>query len=87
MSVHIPTTLNLTRLKVNVFFLSEEKYSPELYMNDVKLDNIQLVRHLGHIITNDLTDDKDIMHQTSVYNRKANAVLLDLKHISDFKHM
>ena len=43
-------------------------------MNDVKL--------LGHIITNDLTDDKDIMHQTSMYNRKANAELSDFKHIS-----
>ena len=51
-------------------------------MNDVKLDNVQLVKHLGHIITSDLTDDKDIMHQTSTYNRKANAVLSDLKHIS-----
>ena len=31
----------------------------------------------------DLTDDKDIMHQTSMYNRKANAVLAYFKHISD----
>ena len=51
-------------------------------MNDVKLDNVQLVKHLGHIITSDLTDDKDIMHQTSIYNRKANAVLSDFKNIS-----
>ena len=51
-------------------------------MNDIKLDNVQLVKHLGHIITSDLTDDKDIMHQTSMYNRKANAVLSDFKHIS-----
>ena len=51
-------------------------------MNDIKLDNVQLVKHLGHIITSDLTDDKDIMHQTSTYNRKANAVLSDFKHIS-----
>ena len=26
--------------------------------------------------------DKDILHQTSMYNRKANAVLSDFKHIS-----
>ena len=45
-------------------------------------DDVQLVKHLGHIITSDLTDDKDIMHQTSMYNRKANAVLSDFKHIS-----
>ena len=65
------------------YFLSEENIgSPELYMNDVKLDNVQLVKHFGHIITSDLTDDKDIMHQTSMYNRKANAVLQDFKHIS-----
>ena len=50
-------------------------------MNDVKLDNVQLVKHLGHVITSHLTDDKDIMHQTSMYNRKANAVLSDFKHI------
>ena len=42
-------------------------------MNHVKLDNVQLVKHLGHIITSDLTDDKDTMHQTSMNNRKANA--------------
>ena len=54
-----------------------------LYMlNDVKLDNVQLVKHLGHIITSDFTDDKDIMHQASMYNRKANTVLSDFKHIS-----
>ena len=52
-------------------------------MNDVKLDNVQLVKHLGHIITSYLTDDKtSMMHQTSMYNRKANAVLSDFKHIS-----
>ena len=51
-------------------------------MNNVKLDNVQLVKHLGHIIATDLTDDKDIMHQTSMYNRNVNAVLSDFKHIS-----
>ena len=51
-------------------------------MNDVKLDNVQLVKHLGHIIRSDLTDDNDIMHQTSMDNRKTNAVLSDFKHIS-----
>ena len=51
-------------------------------MNDVKLDNVQLVKHLGHHITSDLTDDKDIMHQTPMYYRNANAVLSYIKHIS-----
>ena len=51
-------------------------------MNDVKLYNVQLVKHLGHIHTSDLSDDKDIMHHTSMYNRKANTVLSDIKHIS-----
>ena len=51
-------------------------------MNYVQLDNVRLVKHLGHILTSDLCDDKDIMHQTSMYNRKANAVLSDFKHIS-----
>ena len=39
---------------------------PELYMNDVKLDNVHLVKHLGHILNSDLSGDKDIMHQTSI---------------------
>ena len=66
------------------YFLSEEKIlvAHSYYMNDVKLDNVQLVKHLGHILTSDLSDDKDILHQTSMYNRKANAVLSDFKHIS-----
>ena len=51
-------------------------------LNDVKLDNVQLVKHLGHIIMSDFTDDKDIMQQTSMYNRKANTVLSAFKHIS-----
>ena len=65
--------INLLRLAI----VSQKKNigSPELYMNDVKLDNVQLVNHLGHILTSDLSDDKDILHQTSMYNRKANAVL------------
>ena len=46
------------------YFLSEEK---QVAQNDVKLDNVRLVKHLGHIITSDLTDDKDIMYQTSMY--------------------
>ena len=52
-------------------------------MNDVKLDNVQLVTHLGHILTSDLTDDKDTMQHTSIYNRKANSMLSNFKHISD----
>ena len=73
---------NPSKSKCITFSQKKEIGSPELYMNDVKLDNVQLVKHLGHIRTSDLSDDKDIMHQTSMYNRKANAVLSDFKHIS-----
>ena len=73
---------NPSKSKCITFSQKKEIGSPELYMNDVKLDNVQLVKHLGHILTSDLFDDKDIMHQTSMYNRKANAVLSDFKHIS-----
>ena len=73
---------NPSKSKCITFSHKKEIGSPELYMNDVKLDNVQLVKHLGHILTSDLSDDKDIMHQTSMYNRKANAVLSDFKHIS-----
>ena len=73
---------NPSKSKCITFSQKKNIGSPELYMNDIKLDNVQLVKHLGHIITSDLTDDKDIMHQTSMYNRKANAVLSDFKHIS-----
>ena len=70
---------NPSKSKCITFSQKKNIGSPELYMNDIKLDNVQLVKHLG---TSDLTDDKDIMHQTSMYNRKANAVLSDFKHIS-----
>ena len=73
---------NPSKSKFITFSQKKNIGSPELYTNDGKLDNIKLVKHLGHIITSDLTDDKDIMHQTSMYNRKANAVLSDFKHIS-----
>ena len=73
---------NPSKSKCITFSQKKNIGSPELYMNDIKLDNVQLVKHLGHISTSDLTDDKDIMHQTSMYNRKANAVLSDFKHIS-----
>ena len=65
--------------------LSQKKNigSPEQYIkNDAKLDNVQLFQHLGHLITSDLNDDKDIMHYTFMYNRKANAVLSAFKLIS-----
>ena len=52
-------------------FSPKKKWVAQSYINDVKLDIVQLVKHLGHIITSDLTDDKDIMHPTSIYNRKA----------------
>ena len=60
---------NPSKRKCITFSQKKNIGSPELHMNDVKLDNVQLVKHLGHIITSDLTDDKDIMHQTSMYNR------------------
>ena len=71
-----------SKSKCITFSQKKKLGSPELYMNDVKLDNVQFVKHLGHILTSYLSDDKDIMHQTSMYNRKANAVLSDFKHIS-----
>ena len=55
---------NPSKSKCITFSQKKNIGSPELYMNDIKLDNVQLVKHLGHIITSDLTDDKDIMHQT-----------------------
>ena len=65
---------NPSKSKCITFSQKKNIGSPELYMNDIKLENVQLVKHLGHIITSDLTDDKDIKHQTSMYNTKANAV-------------
>ena len=73
---------NPSKSKCITFYQKKNIGSPELYMNDVKLDNVQLVKHLGYILTSDLSDDKDILHQTSMYNRKANAVLSDFRHIS-----
>ena len=73
---------NPSKSKCITFSQKKNIGSPELYMNDVKFDNVQLVKHLGHILSSDLYDDKDIIHQMSMYNIKANAVLSDFKHIS-----
>ena len=51
---------NPSKSKCITFSQKKTIGSPELYMNDVKLDNVQLVKHLGHILTSDLSDDKDI---------------------------
>ena len=74
--------LNPSKSKCITFSQKKNIGSRELYMNDVRLDNVQLVKHLGHILTSELSDDKDIKHQKSMYNRKANAVLSDFEHIS-----
>ena len=60
---------NPSKSKCITFSQKKNTGSPELYMNDVKLDNVQFVKHLGHIITSDLTDDKDIMRPCTTERR------------------
>ena len=55
---------------------------PALYINDTHLDNVQSINHLGHILNYDLSDDKDVTNRMYMYNRKANAILSDFRHIS-----
>ena len=51
-------------------------------MDGIRIENVSNVKHLGHILTGDLLDSKDIIAQTAVYNRKANAILSDFKYIA-----
>ena len=51
-------------------------------MNAIKLDNVQSVNHLGHILNYDLSDDKDVTNQIHMYNRKANSILAEFNYIS-----
>ena len=36
-------------------------------MNAIKLDNVQSVNYLGHILNCDLSDDKDVTNQIYIY--------------------
>ena len=49
-------------------------------MGGIRIENVSNVKHLGHILTGDLLDSKDIIAQTAVYNRNANAILSDFKY-------
>ena len=53
-------------------------------MDGIRIENVSNVKHLGHILTGDLLDSKDIIiiAQTAVYNRNANAILSDFKYIA-----
>ena len=46
---------NPSKSKCISFSKKKNICSPELCMNDVKLDNVQLVNHLGHILTSPLS--------------------------------
>ena len=54
----------------------------EVYLDGIILEQMNHINHLGHILSQNLSDDKDILLQISMYNRKANTVLLDFRGIS-----
>ena len=73
---------NPSKSKSIVFSKKGLRHYPDLYMNAIKLDNVQSVNHLGHILNCDLSDDKDVTNQIHMYNRKANSILAEFKYIS-----
>ena len=38
--------------------------SPSVAVNDIAIGEVAKVKYLGHVITNDITDDADMMRQT-----------------------
>ena len=73
---------NPSKSKSIIFSKKGLRHYPDLYMNAIKLDNVQSVNHLGHILNCDLSDDKDVTNQIHMYNRKANSILAEFKYIS-----
>ena len=73
---------NPAKSKSITFSQTGNNHHPALYINDTQLDNAQSINHLGHILNYDLSDDKDVTNQMYMYNRKANAILSDFRHIS-----
>ena len=58
---------NPSKSKSIIFSKKGVRHYPELYMNAIKLDNVQSVNHLGHILNCDLSDDKDVTNQIKSY--------------------
>ena len=73
---------NPSKSKSIIFSKKGLRHYPDLYMKAIKLDNVQSVNHLGHIMNCDLSDDKDVTNQIHMYNRKANSILAEFKYIS-----
>ena len=49
-----------------IILLNQNRYklkTPEVYINDVKLENVQQIKYLGVILTNTFKDDMDIARQ------------------------
>ena len=57
---------------------------PDMYMNDQQLNNVDVFKYLGHYISSDLSDDKDIMRQTKLNYVRGNMLRQKFKFCSDY---
>ena len=65
-----------------MFYRNRNTPNVEVYLDGVILEQMNNINHLGHILSQNLSDDKDILLQIAMYNGKANAVLSDFRGIS-----
>ena len=73
---------NSSKSKGIMFSRNRNTPNVEVYLDGVILEQMNHINHLGHILSQNLSDDKDILLQISMYNRKANTVLSDFRGIS-----
>ena len=57
---------------------------PDMYMNDQKLKNVDVFKYLGHYISSDLSDDKDILRQTKLNYVRGNMLCQKFKYCSEY---
>ena len=65
---------NAKKSKVMIVRSREDRQSkfPDFYLSEAALSVCSEITYLGHIISNDLTDDKDIYRQRRKLNAQAN---------------
>ena len=60
------------------------KFPPSIFFNNTKLEFLDEVMHLGHILTYNLNDKQDIVRVVKDMNRKANSVLCKFSALDPF---
>ena len=58
--------------------------NPELYLGNIKITNDEDVKYLGHIISRDLKDDKDMLKQIRSLYCRSNMLMRKFSRCSDY---